>query len=76
MGTMTYFEKQVQDCGDMKGDRHVNLQVGTTGYATHGPQMFLKLGESEVILSHDDAKALCEKIEDIASYFGHWKEHG
>lgn len=76
MGTITYFEKYVKDDGDMKGERHINIKVGTTGYATRGPQMFLKLGECEVILSHEDAKELFEGIEDIASYFRNWKELG
>ena len=71
MGTTTYFEKMVVDTADGK---EIELDVGKTNYADEGPQMYLKLGDAYVILSHKDAKAFCEGVEGVAHYFGRsWK---
>lgn len=69
MGTTCYFEETVKDA---LGKHDVHLEVGTTGYAGDGPQMYIKWDEdSGLILSHADAKKLCEAFEGIASYFGY-----
>lgn len=70
MGTTTYFEKDVKDAAS---GEVLELDVGKTNYAGEGPQMYLKLGNSYVILSHEDAKAFCEGVEGVAHYLGYWK---
>lgn len=71
MGTTTYFEKEVKDAAN---GEFLELDVGKTNFAGDGPQMYLKLGDSYVILSHEDAKAFCEGVEGVAGYFSHWKK--
>ena len=70
MGTTTYFEDDVKDAA--KGE-FLHLDVGTTGFAGNGPQMYINLGGKGIILSHDDAKRLCDGIEGIAHYLGYRK---
>ncbi len=67
MATDTYFEKIVTDAAT--GEEFA-LDVGKTNYAGEGPQMYLKLGDAHVILSHEDAKAFCEGVAAVARYFG------
>lgn len=67
MTTTTHFEKVVKDAGT---DKEIGVDVGRTNFAGEGPQMYLKLGDSEVILSKDDAKAFCEAVAEVGSYFG------
>lgn len=69
MGTTCYFEETVRDA---TGKHDVMLEVGTTGYAGNRPQMYFKWNEeSGLILSHEDAKKLCEAVASIATYFGY-----
>ena len=70
MGTTTYFEHDVKDAAN---GELLHLDVGTSGYAGNGPQMYIRLGEESVLLSHEDAKKLCDGIEGIAHYLGYWK---
>lgn len=70
MTTTTYFEKEIKDAAS---GELMELDVGKTNYAGDGPQMYLKLGDSHVILSHEDAKAFCEGVESVAFYFGYNK---
>ncbi len=71
MGTTSYFEKEVKDSAS---EDSFAVEVGTTNFAGDGPQMFLKLGTSSLILNHEDAKAFCEGVEGVAHYFGNWKD--
>ncbi|MBP7705085.1 MAG: hypothetical protein KA105_07340 [Caulobacter sp.] len=69
MGTICYFDETIRDSA---GNHDVVLEVGTTGYAGNGPQMYFKWNEDNgVILSHEDAKKLCEAVASIATYFGY-----
>ena len=68
MGTNAYFEDQVIGADDGK---IVRAEVGTTTYAGDGPKLYLKLGDSEVIMSHTDAKLFCEAIFEISKYLGY-----
>jgi hypothetical protein len=73
MGTTMYFEKYVKN--DFS-EETIRIEVGTSSFAGNGPQMYLKLGDSEVLLSHEDAKELFAGMGGISSYFGNWKEPG
>jgi hypothetical protein len=70
MATTEYFNRHVADAAS---DQVVRLEIGRTNFAGEGPQVYMKLGDSEVILSHEDAKAFCEQVADVASYFGYQK---
>jgi len=70
MGTISYFEETVVDA---TGRAEAALEFGTTGYAGNGPQLFIKWDEKSIILSHDDAKKLCDAVERISLYFGYDK---
>ena len=69
MGTTTYFEDDVKDASK---DEVLHLDIGTTGFAGNGPQLYIKLGKESIILSHEDAKRLCDGIEGIARNLGYW----
>lgn len=66
MATNAYFEEIVTDAA---AKQHLHVEVGTTNFAGSGPQMYLRVGEGYVILSHEDAKALCEAVGNVESYF-------
>ncbi|AZO43531.1 hypothetical protein EJ076_21765 [Mesorhizobium sp. M7D.F.Ca.US.005.01.1.1] len=68
MGTITYFDKTVTDC--VSKDK-VPIEVGTTGYAGEGPQLYLNFDGKSIILSHQDAKEFCEAFSGIATYFAY-----
>lgn len=68
MGTTSYFDKTVKDAAH---GNEFNLEVGKTNFAGEGPQLYLKLGDSHMILSHDDAKEFCEGVADVARYFSY-----
>jgi hypothetical protein len=70
MGTTAYFDKDVTDAAT---DKPLRLEVGTSGFAGNGPQLYLNLGESSVLLSHEDAKAFCEAVTKVEGYFGYLK---
>lgn len=70
MTTTTYFEKNVKDAAT---DEEIHVDVGKTNYAGEGPQMYVRLGDSYVILSHEDAKELCEAVDKLGFYFGYSK---
>lgn len=70
MAATEYFNRQVDDAAS---EKTLHLELGRTNFAGEGPQMYLRLGNSEVILSHEDAKAFCEQVADVASYFGYQK---
>jgi hypothetical protein len=71
MATTQYFNKDVTDAA---GGEEYNLEIGTTNYAGEGPQVYLNFGGKGMILSHKDAKEFAEAVENIAFYFGQWKE--
>lgn len=66
MGTNTYFDEAVTDAAT---DREFHFEVGTSGFAGEGPQMYLTLGDVHVILSHEDAKKFCKAVADVGFYF-------
>jgi hypothetical protein len=66
MGTTSYFERTVADAA---GQGSLEVECGTTGYVGNGPQLFLKIGRESIILSHEDAEALCSAFARIAGYF-------
>ncbi|MBC7147302.1 MAG: hypothetical protein H5U24_18165 [Thioclava marina] len=68
MTTTTYFEKIVKDASS---DGEVHVDVGKTNYAGEGPQMYVRLGESYVILSHEDAKEFCAGVAAVGRYFSY-----
>ena len=68
MGTTEYFNQYVVDAATKK---ELQLEVGKTNYAGEGPQMYLKLGDSYVILSHEDAKAFSEGVASVGRYMGY-----
>lgn len=68
MTTTTHFEKNVKDAAT---DEEIHLDVGRTNFAGEGPQMYLRLGDSYVILSHDDAKDFCAGAAAVGRYFGY-----
>jgi hypothetical protein len=70
MGTTSYFDQDVE-CTDTA--LATTIEIGTTSYAGSGPQLFLKFGESRIIMSHEDAKKFCDAAENIADYFGYKK---
>lgn len=70
MGTTSYFDSEVKDAGNGEVN---NLDIGTSSYAGDGPQMYVRLGEESLLLSHEDAKKFCAGIEGIARYLGYWK---
>lgn len=70
MGTTTYFENDVKDAAN---GEFLHLDVGTSGYAGNGPQMYITLGKESILLSHKDAKKLCDGIEGISNYLGYRK---
>lgn len=70
MGTTEYFNHYVADAVTKK---EIHLEIGKTNYAGEGPQMYLKFGESQIILSHEDAKAFCEAVTSLEGYFGYQK---
>lgn len=70
MGTTQYFNKHVADGAT---DKEVHLEIGKTNFAGEGPQIYLTLGESHVILSHEDAKAFCEAVTSLEGYFSYQK---
>lgn len=71
MGTTAYFDQDVRDSADEKVH---SLEIGTTGYGGNGPQVYLNLDSSSVLLSHDDAKKFFAAVERIAGYFGYDRE--
>lgn len=70
MATNEYFNRTVTDAAS---DESATVEVGTSTFSGEGPQMYLNLNGESVLLSHDDAKALCEAVERVASYFGYFK---
>lgn len=70
MGTNVYYDDEVKD--EING-KSFHLEVGTTGYAGNGPQMFLNVDGASILLSHKDAKAFCEAVTSVASYFSYLK---
>lgn len=72
MGTITYFDKAVQDAARERSP--VEIDLGTTGYAGNGPQLFLRFEGSSVIFSHEDAKEFCAAASRIADYLGYESE--
>jgi hypothetical protein len=68
MGTISYFEREVND---EETEKPIVLEVGTTGYKSNGPQLFLKVGRHFVILSHEEAKEFCDQVSIIDRYFGY-----
>lgn len=70
MATTSYFEKHVTDAAT---EKEIHLEIGRTNYAGEGPQIYLNLGGASVILSHEDAKAFCAAVDEVAGYFRHWQ---
>ncbi|BCH27960.1 hypothetical protein MesoLjLb_77450 [Mesorhizobium sp. L-8-3] len=68
MGTIAYIDEEFRD---VVGSGTVNIEVGTTGYAGEGPQMYVKVDDRSVILSHKDAAKLCEAFAGVATYLGY-----
>ncbi len=69
MGTTMYFgDRKITDAASEKG---ADLEVGTSGFAGNGPQMYLNLNGESVLLSHGDAEAFCQAIANVARYFGY-----
>jgi hypothetical protein len=76
MGTTQYFNEDVVDCGD-KALREVNVEIGTTGYAGKGSQMYLKMsfdndddvGDS-IILDDMSATRFINAAVRIGQYLG------
>ncbi|MBK1968877.1 hypothetical protein JIX59_05960 [Brevundimonas diminuta] len=68
MGTIVYFDQEVK-CADTALD--TTIELGTTGYAGNGPQLFLAFGDHRIIMSHEDAKQFYVAAEGIANYFGY-----
>lgn len=71
MATTEYFNRTVTDAAS---DETATLEVGTSNYAGEGPQMYLNLNGESVLLSHEDAKAFCQAVSDVAFYFSYSKE--
>lgn len=70
MGTTSYFSENVKDEED--GEERA-IEIGTSSYAGNGPQFYLKFDEASILLSHKDAKNLCEAADRIAGYLGYRK---
>ncbi|WP_322414329.1 hypothetical protein [Mesorhizobium huakuii] len=68
MGTTTYFDETVTD--DATNDEF-SVDIGTSGYAGNGPQMYLTFEGKTVIFSHKDAQAFCAAVSRIAGYFSY-----
>lgn len=67
MGTTMYFGgREITDAASGKG---ADLEVGTSGFAGNGPQMYMNLNGESVLLSHDDAEAFCQAVANVARYF-------
>lgn len=71
MGTTAYFEQDVKDEADEKVH---SLEIGTTGYAGNGPQVYLNLDGASVLLSHEDAKKFFAAVEGISGYLGYGRQ--
>ena len=69
MGTNMFFGNR--SVLDSISDENVGLEIGTSGASGKGPQMYLNLNGESVLLSHDDAKDLCQAVSDIAHYLGY-----
>jgi hypothetical protein len=70
MGTTTYLERAIKDEGSRE-ERVVDVEMGTSGYAGEGPQLYLNVGAESVLMSHDDAEAFVKAAVSIAHYFGY-----
>lgn len=68
MGTIFYYEEQVKSDWE---DKTVRVEAGTSSSAGNGPQMFIKLGDDELLFSHKDAIEFFQAIVKIGNYFGY-----
>lgn len=73
MGTTMYFEGTLKDQFEKGGDE-VDLEAGTTGFLSNGPQLYLKVDDKHVILDHETASKLCNALGRIGGYLGYGSE--
>ncbi|MBP9233293.1 MAG: hypothetical protein KBF30_01390 [Hyphomonadaceae bacterium] len=67
MGTNMYFGgKPVNDC---LSDKMMDLELGTSGAAGEGPQMYLALNGERVLLTERAAREFCQAASNVARYF-------
>lgn len=67
MTSNAYFEREVIDS---ETNMSAYVEIGTTGFGGVGPQMYLSVGSLSILLSHADARALCEAVEKVRGYLG------
>ena len=68
MGTTQYYQGDILDSAN---GGSASLELGTTGFAGAGPQVYLNLNSESVLLSHADAKRFFDAVEIVRSNLGY-----
>lgn len=68
MGTIMYFEGELKD--GLHGTSRM-AEIGTTGALGNGPQVYLNIGHTSMILDHETASKLCNAFAQVGRYLGY-----
>ena len=68
MGTTFYLDEEIIN---RINNEKMEIVVTTTGFLGKGPQLGLRVGECEIILSHEDAEKLVRSICAAGKYLNY-----